>query len=125
MGVVANMIAKFGQTITVHPASAGEYDDFGNWEDSGGLPSYPITASVQPATGRDRELFPEGVRTEEVKKLYCQDELQTDSEDGKTKADELVIGTERYKVISCQKHAEGVLNHYKVFAQFLGDEDAA
>ena len=122
MGIVAEMIKRFGQTITVYPPTAGDYNEFGQWENGVGLPPYTITASVQPSTGRERELLPEGVRTEETKKLYCEEPLQTDSEGGKKKADEVVIGTERFKVISCEKHAEGVLNHYKIFVQFIEAE---
>lgn len=119
MSAIEQMINNFGQTITVHRTTPGSFNEFGEWENGSDLPSSTMTASVQPAGGRDRELLPEGVKTEETKKLYSMDPLFTDSEDTKTKADELTIGSDRYKVIVCLPHGEGVLDHYKVFAQLV------
>jgi len=119
MSVVSSLLEKFGRAMTVYRSAGGDYNDVGEWEASGLDTSFAIVGSVQPLSGRDRELLPEGVRSDQVVKIYTETALRTDSEDDGTKADQISDLGSRFKVISVEQHGEGVLDHYRVIAQLL------
>ena len=66
----------------------GVYVD-GVWTGSGGEERFSIRGSLQPISGRELQLLPEGERTREQFKLYTKAELLTsrDSAAAPTKAD--------------------------------------
>jgi len=118
MSVVGNMIAKFGRAVIVNRRAPGDYDGDGEWVE-GALTVVPMTMSIQPSTGRDRQLMPEGVRTENIKKVYSEAALQGDDEDSKTIADIIVDGALKYKVVIVETNDANFLNHHRIFAQLI------
>ena len=122
MSVVSSLLQRFGRAMTVYRSAGGDYNDAGEWEATGPDTSFAIVGSVQPLSGRDRELLPEGVRSDQVVKIYTETALQTDSEDSSTKADQISDLGSRFKIISVERHSEGVLDRYRVIAQLLRAE---
>lgn len=56
--------------------------------------------SVQVLRGRDREVLPEGLRSLDGRKVYCdQGTLQAEDQHAGTKADEVVIDGARFTVV--------------------------
>jgi len=61
-----------------------------------------IKASIQPVSGKDRMMLPEGIRSKEIIKLYTTFLLQTDNAEGSTKSDVVVYNGCRYDVITVE-----------------------
>lgn len=59
----------------------------------GATASDPITASVQPARGEDLQLLPEGMRQQQVIKLYTPAELRTADQYAGTPPDRVVLAS--------------------------------
>lgn len=85
--------------VTRRRYSSGAYTA-GVWSD-GAATDTTIRASVQPLSGRDREVLEEGVRQRDGIKLYttASGTLRTESQHDGTPADEVVIDTVVYTVV--------------------------
>lgn len=107
-------------TITRRRYSAGSRATTGYWTE-GATTDTSITASVQPASGEDLQVLPEGERTRRAIKVYTTTELRTTSPQDGTRSDELVIaglvgiddGT--YQVESVAPYY-ALLGHHKAIA---------
>ena len=61
--------------------------------------SFTITASVQPLTGNDMRLLPEGARADNTKSLFTPTKLKTTGDAG---PDVVVINSEDYEVFNVE-----------------------
>lgn len=84
------MILLGATTITRRRYSAGSRASTGYWTE-GSTTDTSITASVQPASGKDLKLLSEGERTKRAIKVYTTADLRTTSPQNGTRSDELVI----------------------------------
>lgn len=71
-------------------------------------------ANHQPLNGKELLLLPEGEREKRTKKLYTAFELRGVDIENKISADEIIIGSEIYKVFNVKPYSMGVLDHFKV-----------
>ena len=60
----------FSETVILERAPHGDYNDDGVWTPDNPAPYVPIKASVQPATGRQRETLPEAYRLSDAIMFY-------------------------------------------------------
>lgn len=77
-------------TITRRRYSAGSRAATGYWVEGSSTDS-SITASVQPASGEELQVLPEGTRTKRAIRVYTTTELRTADPQAGTSADDLVI----------------------------------
>lgn len=97
-------------TYTVTRTTDGGHDSKGRAV-AGSASTFEITASVQPMSGRDVQLLPEGYHGKETQKLYTTTALV--AVDASNEPDEVSIGGENWKVIMV-KHWEAFgSDHYK------------
>lgn len=107
---------SFRQAHTLFRPQAGSYVD--GVMVVPGFDSIAITASVQPATGKDMDNVPEGKRNRAVFAVFTSTEIKvveqaTAAADPGTEADELAIGGNRYEAVHVEPWANNVINHYK------------
>ena len=62
--------------------------------------TFTITASIQPLTGRDMSLLPEGSRADNTKSLYTTTQLNTV---GAAEPDSLTIDSVEFEVVNVEK----------------------
>ena len=97
---------------TLYRLSSGGYVD-GTWVESAET-EIAITASIQPATGKDLQNLPEGRRQGVVYAVYTSAAIQTAVQGAAgTKADQLVIGGVRYEAMHVEPWQNNVINHYR------------
>lgn len=77
-------------TITRRRYSAGSRASTGYWVEGSSTDS-SIVASVQPASGEELQVLPEGERTKRAIRVYTATELRTTDPQAGTSSDELVI----------------------------------
>ena len=76
--------------------------------------TFLITASVQPASGEDLLIFPEGERTKEFLLLFTETELNTADQDTGQKADQVEFKNKTYEVKKVSPFLTGTtLDHYE------------
>ena len=80
----------------------------GKWVE-GSESSFTIKASVQPLSEEELQAMPEGRRTRETYRIFCDDVLNTVEAQN---PDEVVFGGERYEVYSAGKWQNQIINHY-------------
>lgn len=78
---------------------------------------FEILASVQPATGRDLQRLPEGMRTAETRVIYTTSELLTQG--ASQDPDIIAIEGFAYEVQTVEQWVQ-VGNYYKALAQKMG-----
>lgn len=99
------------------PATATEeyYDDTGKLVSATPeSPNLEIKGSLQPVTGKDLQLLPDGFKHTDVRKLYTKTKLFTTDEDAGTSPDYLIIDGNRYQVQTVEQWTGVRLSHYKV-----------
>ena len=106
-------MSSFRQAHTLYRLSTGGYVD-GNWVEAGET-EIPITASIQPATGKDMLNVEEGRRAGGVFAVFTDTAIQTAvAGAAPTKADQLLIGGVRHEAIHVEPWQNNVINHYRV-----------
>lgn len=76
----------------------------------------PFLGSVQPLRGRDRENLPEGIRSADLRKVYCDRyTLRTEDAAGE-KADEVVVDGVVYTVVHVDDSHE-LIEHDRAYLQ--------
>jgi len=102
-------------TLTRRRYGAGSYVD-GYWVD-GVATTADIVASVQPMSGRDREVLEEGVRTRDGRKLYVADRtaLQTAAQSSAEKADEVQVDGAWFTVVHVDT-SHPLTDHVRAYA---------
>lgn len=92
----SDLIATFGETVTVTRYTAGSYTN-GVWSD-GGSSTFTAVMSIQPLKGQELLKLPEAERTMNYMKGYSSVELKTSSQNGQTKADVVTYQGKDYEV---------------------------
>lgn len=109
----------FRSPLTLYRLSGGVYVN-GRWVEATETP-IQITASIQPTTGEDTQLVPEGRNINKVYKLYTSTEIRPVTAQN---PDQIEIFGERYECIQVfpwQNNANfNIVNHFK-FIAFLVD----
>lgn len=73
--------------------------------------------SVQPMRGKDREVLPEGIRSADLRKVYCdKGTLRTEDQQTGTKADEVVVDGVVYTVVHVDDSHE-LIPHDRAYLQ--------
>ena len=63
-----------------------------------------------------------GTNTNNAVKIYTNTKLLTDKSTSEQNADVLLYMGEKYKIIACHAYQNGLINHYKAYAQEITDE---
>lgn len=101
--------------LRADPADEGYYDDNGDWiEGDNTTAQFDIQGSLQPITGNDLQLLPDGLKRTDVRKLYTKTELRSINDDTEQEADKITIDGSDYEVHSVEKWVGRRLQHYKV-----------
>lgn len=109
-------MSSFRQAHTLFRPQAGSYVD-GKWV-TPGFDSIAITASIQPATGKDLQNLEQGRRNGAVYAVYTSTEIKvseqaTVADDPGTEADELVISGVRHEAVHVEPWLNGVIEHHR------------
>ena len=96
---LASPLFKSG-TYTVTRQASGAYVK-GVWT-PGADSTFPLDADLQPVSGADLKILPEGFHTEELQKMYISTELFS-ARVGK-EADQITIAGAQWKVINVRKY---------------------
>lgn len=95
---VAIAIDSEAVNVSLTRRAAGDYDDDGNWID--GVPSTStIRAAIQPASGRQLEDLPDGIRNDARWLVWSRAEIRLD--------DEITHGGSRYRVMHVWPRVDG------------------
>lgn len=113
---------RFFTTVTRYRRAAGSYMPDGRWH-QGTQTSATITASVQPASGRDLMRLPEGLRTGDVVTIIADaDVLRTADERTGLIADHIVHDEEEYEVVEVQNFRMPQMEHLEALARRVDRE---
>ncbi len=101
--------------LNVYRGTSGRYVN-GRWEEGLPDPSFSIETSWQPASGRDLEALPEGLRQSTVFKGYPEIQIQT-VDQSKLQKEDIIMGPDEqtYRVIHVGDW-QNILKHYKFMA---------
>lgn len=107
---------SFRQAHTLFRPQAGDFVD-GYWV-TPGFDEIAITASIQPATGKDLQNLEEGRRNGAVYAVFTSTAIRlteqaTTDDDPGTEADELVISGVRHEALHVENWANDVIPHYR------------
>ena len=95
----------------------GTYID-GRWiEGDLTLNTFTIQTSVQPANGKDLEVLPEGLRTNDIFKIYPKTKLQAVDQHNNQEADIVIWDGKDYEVIFAGDWQNNLISHYKALIQ--------
>ncbi|MEO1268451.1 MAG: hypothetical protein AAFX99_10145 [Myxococcota bacterium] len=104
------------QTFNVNRRAPGAYDADGVWQD-GALSALTITGSLQPLSVRERQQFPEGLRTRASYKLFTRSQLQELDSAAGLLPDEVMVGGLGHQVYAVKDFSSAIpgssLNHYE------------
>ena len=89
-----------------------------NGIDTESLSASTFVGSVQPTTGKDLESLPVGREDRGIVKIYSDTELNVSVEGSNTPGDIVIWQGQRWQVMFEQKFQNGLINHYKYFAEF-------
>lgn len=114
---LSNAVLCFSHPLTVIREKTGFYVE-GRYQETP-PEEVAIKASVQPVSGQDRMMLPEGIRSKEIVKIYTTYLLKTASAEGSIKADVVIYNGCRYDVTMVQDWTvDG--GFYKAFAARSG-----
>lgn len=85
-------------SVTLIRNAAGHYDQDGNWN-PGAATSSTIRAAIQPASGRQLEDLPDGLRAEARWLVWSRSEIRLD--------DEITHAGSRYRIMHVWPRADG------------------
>lgn len=113
MSIAAQLISKFGKQYKVtRQRKDGAYIN-GRWAPTGNLETLQITASVQPLSGDELQMLPEGERTAETKRLYTTTKLNSLNESEQMNADIITIDGSSWEVHKAEAWSPNILDHNK------------
>lgn len=93
----------------------GHYDDAGKFH-GGDVESIGVWASVQPLSGRQVQLLPEGRRNDESLEIYTMQPVFAASTSRAQKADIIIWQERRFEVWSVKYWYDPSLGHYQTTA---------
>lgn len=94
----------------------------GRWVQAPGTKAN-VTGSVQPVSGKDTQFLPEGRRDVGVVKIYSNEALNVSLEGTQNSGDVVVWHGKKWEVFQELAHANGIINHYKYLAGYVGEAD--
>lgn len=75
----------------------------------------PFMGSVQVLSGRERQVLPEGLRSRDGRKVYCdRGVLRAEDQHTGDKADEVLVDGQRFQVVRVESEHE-LIEHAKVW----------
>lgn len=80
-----------------------------------------ITGSVQPVSGKDTQFLPENRRDTGVVKVYSKEPLSVSIEGSNTPGDVVIWAGKKWEVFQELVYANGLINHHKYFAAYIGE----
>jgi len=104
------------QSITVYRTAAGTLDANDRWVDGAETNEVHAQTSVQPTSGRDLLVLPEGDRSDSIIRIFDIKPLYTVNKSAGTPADEIEWLGERYKIINVQVWQTGIIDYYEALA---------
>jgi hypothetical protein len=104
------------KSITVYRHSAGSLDANDRWVEGSETPITHKHTSVQPTTGRDLLVLPEGERNDSIVRIFDAEPLYVTNKSTGVEADVIEWLGERYKVINVQVWNTGVFDYYEALA---------
>lgn len=118
------------RTYTVERVGVGSYSlTTGLWAD-GSVATFDVVGSWQPMSGREREVLPEGYRTRQVAKLFCdatQPVLTPVAVGAKQRADIIMRDGVQYEVVGYadwSDHAGATAHRTYQLAEVGADDEA-
>lgn len=102
------------ETVMVSRYTPGTRDSEGEWVE-GARELIPVQMSVQPLSGRELAMLPEGERSDDWRKGFTTTCLRTSDQhdDGGRSADEVDVDGITYRVMNV-RHERKVIPHYAV-----------
>lgn len=113
-----SVIEYFASTYTYTRPTAGSYVD-GRWVEAAPETAVEFRASIQPTSGRELMLLPEGQRAKDNVTIYTETELQVAKPEQSIKGDRVTYAGRTWEV---QKAYAWNLNdypHFKFLAQLV------
>lgn len=110
----SDIIRCFPSEVKIYRREAGSFTK-GRYTPGAQDTIFTEIMSVQPVTGDERLLLPEGVRTREVVKAYCRTLLRTDNAPSGHQADRIEYKDEFYEVFNVEDWSDHG-DYYKVMA---------
>lgn len=110
------LIAEYGETITITRLAAGAYDGDGEYV-AGEETELEVVARVQPMTDQEKKALADGEDATSGLVLYTETELVASSKKDQTKGDVFGWGGTTYEVVrvTSRDGIEG-LEHFKILA---------
>jgi hypothetical protein len=97
MTAIGSIIERFkNATVSIIKGSAGTYTK-GRFT-AGPTTTVTQTVSIQPVSGKERQLLPEDIKTKNTVKIYSREQLKTTNVIGKIPADKVVYKGVSYEV---------------------------
>lgn len=104
-------MSSFRTQFTIQRKSNGKYCN-GRWQE-GEVTEFTIMASVQPLSGEEMQMLPEGRKDTQAVRIYTDTPLKTVSEDN---PDILLYAGNSYEVTTVEPWQSNVISHYKCLA---------
>jgi len=117
------LIDRFGTYYTLRRYDPGIYVK-GRWEPGSTFTETQIVASIQPSTGKEREILPEGERTKEVIRIYTKYGLRQPIEQQNVKGDRISYKGRSYEVrmVETWDFDWNDMAHFKALAVMVEDD---
>jgi hypothetical protein len=117
------LISRFGTTYTVRRYASGSLVK-GRWVPDASYTETEIIASIQPMSGRERELLPEGERTKEIIRIYTKHGLRQAMEKNNVKGDQVSYKGRMYEVkrVDTWDFDWNNMAHFKAMATLVEDD---
>lgn len=113
------MIMQFRTVFIVMRKTAGSYIN-GLWVE-GTRSTFEIQASVQPLTGKEMEMLPEGRRNSQAVKIYTRTMLNTVND---ANPDILLAFGSQFEIQTVEPWQSNVINHFKCIGIKLDKPEA-
>jgi hypothetical protein len=81
-----------------------------------------FNGTIQPVSGKDLEIFPDGRRDEGVVKVFSGSKLNVGIEGTKYSGDVVFYGGHKWEITRALPFQNNVIPHYKYFAEFRGNQ---
>lgn len=107
---------NMARPITVRRQLAGAYDGNGRWQPGGEADPVTVTASVQPATSRQKDNLPEGVRDRAAVEILTDYRLQAVDESAGIPGDRIDYDGETWEVQQVDDFDMGLADHVEAIA---------
>lgn len=99
---LSRVVKRFAATsdIAIESAQGGQWSN-GRWDSTGGT-AVNVTANVQPASGKDRQVLEDGLRTKEAIVVHCTSEILPVQRTTSQPGDVIIWQGQRYECVNVQ-----------------------